>query len=131
MKAFEIEFDYYQYPKGIENLKDFADYLNKSESRFIELVRFNEDNCRAPYFISEETEVVYLNVSQIKYIHEVEITVLPKSEYECRLKKVVEEKCVLCSQYDEDSQGDNLIGHRCNINLDGDCPFFEKSEEKL
>lgn len=128
MKAIEIEYDYYQYPKGITSLRQFADYLNNSNLKFIEIVRFIDDNCKEPYFISEETETVYLNVSQIKYIREVEITVLPKIEYERRLKKIVAEKCTSCSEYDEDSQGDNLKGHRCNINLDGFCPFYEKSE---
>ncbi len=128
MKAIEIEYEYYQYPDGITNLKQFAEYLNNSNLQFIELVRFIDDNCREPYFISEETEIVYLNISHIKCIRELEITVLPRAEYECRLEKIVEEKCTLCSNYHGGSKDENLEGHRSNINLDGNCPFYEKSE---
>ncbi len=46
MKAIEIEYEYYQYPDGITNLKQFAEYLNNSNLQFIELVRFIDDNCR-------------------------------------------------------------------------------------
>lgn len=101
MKAIEIEYEYYQYPDGITNLKQFAEYLNNSNLQFIELVRFIDDNCREP---------------------------LTRAEYECRLEKIVEEKCTFCSNYHGGSKDENLEGHRSNINLDGNCPFYEKSE---
>lgn len=128
MKIIEIDYAYYSYPKGITNIKQFVDFLNNNYNSFIELSQFITDNCGYPYFISEDVKTVYMNVSAIKNVSEDEITVLSREEYETRLLQVVKEKCVDCVHYEEDMQGDNLIGHREKLTLDGECWGYEKKE---
>ena len=39
------------------------------------------------------------------------------------MKALYFDVCRYCANYDEDSIGDNLKGHRDKINLDGECIF--------
>ena len=124
MKALKISWNCYSYPDGCNSLEAFANILNQNYHSFIKLRRFNDENCAFPYFIEDECEDVYLNVANINNLEEVDITVLPKYEYEERLKKVVGTVCVNCANYEEDNVGDNLEGHRDQINLDGKCNSY-------
>lgn len=128
MKVLRIDYEYYQYPEGIDSFSDFLQYLNENYAKFIPFVHFLEDNCIQPYFVQEDVRTVYLNISRINAVSEAEVTVLSRKEYDERLKKVVASKCVGCAKYEEDSQGDNLKGHRDHISLDGECIFYEKVE---
>lgn len=129
MKVLFIDYDYFNYPEGITCIKDFVDYANKNYNSFIELTKFNTENCTFPYLVENETTQVYLNIARLNEIREEEATILTRLEYDARLKKVVEEKCVDCVHYKEELNGDNLVGHRSRISLDGKCFGFEKKED--
>lgn len=129
MKVLKADYEYYYYPEEIDNFSDLLQYLNDNYNKFIPLVHFLEDNCLAPYFVQEDVTKVYLNVGQINLINEEEVTVLSRKEYDERLKKVIASKCVGCTRYEEDSQGEDLKDHRNNISLDGECSFYEKIEQ--
>lgn len=120
---------YCEYPDGINSIETFVKYMNENYNSFIKLVRYKLDNCVEPYFIAEEKETVYLNVSSLVSVSEFECTVLPKEEYERRLQAVVSEKCVHCQNYVECEDGDNLMNHRDTISLDGKCCMFEPKED--
>ncbi|MGN0493809.1 MAG: hypothetical protein ACI4F7_09190 [Acutalibacteraceae bacterium] len=126
MKLLEIDYDYYQYPQGITSLPDFAKMLNENYQSFISLVQYQTENCVFPYFIAEDTKTVYINIAEIEKVTETEATILPRGEYDSRLKKIVKEKCTDCVYYEE---GDNLEGHREKMSLDGLCSLYEKKED--
>lgn len=128
MKILEIDYDYYCYPQNISNIEDFIKYANGNYNSFIKLTRFETENCVFPYFIEEDTKEVYVNIATMKNITEEEVTVLCRKEYDARLEAVVKSKCINCANYKEDSEGDNLIGHRGKMSLDGKCYGFEKKE---
>lgn len=128
MKALKLDYDFYCYPKGMTCAEDFVAYATEHYNSFIKLERFDTENCVNPYFIEEDREIVYLNIARIEQVQEVEITVLPRIEYEARLAAVVEEKCVNCIHYEDDSYGDNMKGHRDKLSLDGECWGFERKE---
>lgn len=127
MKILEIDFDYYQYPENIKCIDEFIKYVTDNYNSFIPLVQYQTENCAFPYLIAEEVKTVYVNVSRIEKIYEEESTVIStRKEYDARLQKIVDEKCTNCAHYEEDSEGDNLSGHREKLTLDGTCWMFEK-----
>lgn len=85
------------------------------------------DNCVYPFFIREEIECKFLNVSLINNVSDSkkDIMVLSKAEYEHRLNELVDKKCIDCVNYSEDID-DNLSGHRNWLCLDGTCNSYEK-----
>ncbi len=128
MKILNIDYDFFKYPDGINSIDEFIDYLEDSDSYFIKLTQLVADNCRFPYFVEEDVKELYLGIPNITKIIEVQATILPRAEYEERLKKIVAEKCVHCENYTEDCEGDNLKGHRDTITLDGDCYIFREKK---
>ncbi len=125
MKILEIDYDYYYYPQGIFCIEEFIAYANKHYNTFIKLTRFETENCAFPYFISEETKQVYVNIATMEKISEAEVTVLCRLDYDIRLEQVVKQKCIDCVHYEEDNEGDNLKGHREKLSLDGECWGYE------
>ena len=128
MKALKIEYDFYYYPPGCNSIDEFINYLNQNYNSFIPMTHLIEEKCREPYFIQEDVETTYLNIAQIKEVNEVEIAVLSRKEYLERLKAVVNSKCVHCKSFIDDG-GEDVQSHSGNINLDGECIFFEKAED--
>ncbi len=129
MKIVSIGYDYYELPNGIGSLEDFIKFIERQKGIFIKLKQFQTDECVFPYLVAEDVKDVYLNISKMDIISEEDATILTRVEYDCRLKKVVAEKCIHCSRYSEDCECDNLDGHRGTISLDGFCTLFDKVEE--
>ncbi len=131
MKALSLDYRYFVYPEGISSLEQFIDYANKHFNEFIKLTELCTENCREPYFIKEDIKTVYINLSTVESIDEIEIkAIISKAEYTERLKKIVAEKCVHCTNYTELADPDkNLGGHWNNISLDGECYGFNLKEE--
>lgn len=128
MKALKINAQFFYYPPECNNINEFINFLNQNYNSFIPLTQLIEENCVEPYFIKGCTLNVYLNVAQIYRVNEVEITVLTQEEYNQRLKDVVYSKCVHCKSFIDDG-GYDIESHSGNINLDGECIFFEKAED--
>lgn len=128
MKILEIDYDYYYYPQGVFCIEDFIAYANEHYNTFIRLMRFETENCAFPYFISEETKLVYVNIATMEKISETEVTVLCRMDYDIRLKQAVKQKCIDCVHYEEDTEGDDLKGHREKLSLDGDCWGYEQKK---
>lgn len=126
MKLLEIDYDFYQFPQGITNVKDFVEYISDKYNSFIPMVQYQTENCVFPYLIAEEVKEVYINVSKIDKIYEVESTVLCRKDYDSQLDRVVKEKCIDCIHYEEDDEDNNLTGHREKMSLDGVCWGYEK-----
>jgi hypothetical protein len=129
MKALWIDYSVYDYPDGCENIDDFIIKANNNYNSFNKVRRYKDDSCCEPYYIAEDTEEVYLNVSHIQEIRECQIQVLSKEEYRKRLTEIVASKCVHCSNYRDHAGDENLEGHWTNINLDGKCNMYEPEKE--
>lgn len=129
MKVLNIDYDFYQFPDEISTIEEFVKHITENYHSFIQLVQFQTENCNFPYFIKEDTKTVYLNISQIEHISEADATVLCRLDYDSRLERVVQEKCIDCVHYDEDSNSDNLKGHRDKLSLDGECWGYEKKTD--
>ena len=121
---------YCKFPKGINNITEFIEFLNENYHSFIELEFLIEEGCVAPFYIEEDLKIEkqYWNPSNIRLVKKAEASILRRWEYEEKLKKVVSEKCVDCVHYQEDAEGDNLKGHREKISLDGECWGYEKKD---
>ena len=121
---------YCEFPKGINNITEFIEFLNENYHSFVELEFLIEEGCVAPFYIEEDLKIEkqYWNPSNIRLVKEAEASILRRWEYEEKLKKVVSEKCVDCVHYQEDAEGDNLKGHREKISLDGECWGYEKKD---
>ena len=121
---------YCKFPKGINNITEFIEFLNENYHSFVELEFLTEEGCVAPFFIEDDLKIEkqYWNPSNIRLVKEAEASILRRWEYEEKLKKVVSEKCVDCVHYQEDAEGDNLKGHREKISLDGECWGYEKKD---
>lgn len=128
MKLLEIDCRYYKFPAGVNTLEDFISYLSDKYNSFIPMDQYQTDNCVFPYFILDDVKTVYINVSQIDIISETEGEVLSREEYDCRLDRVVRERCVDCVFYEEATEKELLEGHRNMISLDGECIRYEKKQ---
>ena len=117
---------YCKFPQGINTVSEFITYLNTHYPSFLELEFYIEQNCVAPYFISDATEIQYINTEHIRLVKEEEIFILSQKEYDEKLKKVISEKCIHCAHYNEDICEQDFTSHSEHINLDGDCYAFEK-----
>ena len=127
MQVLMIDYGCYEFPQNISTLEDFILYANRNYHSFVPLVQYQTDNCTFPYLIAEETKTVYVNFANMQQIHTEEVTIIPtRKEYDDKLKRVVQEKCIDCIHYEEDTNGDNLSGHREKITLDGECWGYEK-----
>ena len=130
MKILQIDYNFYYFPKNMSCIAEFIEYVNKNYNSFIELTRFETDNCVFPYLIKEETDQFYINIATMASVKEVDATVLCRAEYDARLEQVVKKKCVDCVYYEEDMEGDNLTGHREKLSLDGECFGYRKNKSK-
>ena len=122
---------YFKFPEGINDIKGFIEFINKNYHSFSELELFIDEGCVAPFFIEEDlkTETQYWNPSNIRQIQESEITILRRYDYEEKLKKVIQERCVHCIHYSEDLCQEDFKSHIENINLNGKCYGFEGKTE--
>ena len=127
MKLLEIDRDYFAFPEGMESVEEFIEFVNNNGNKFIKMTRYNEEYCVAPNFIEEDKKTVYVNFSEVNFIEEIDGNVLPRAEYERRLRKVVLEKCLDCVNFEGDP--DNLDGHYQRLRLDGHCWGYRKKSE--
>ena len=121
MKALRLDWRFCKYPPGIKTKEEFIGYINTQIHTFLRLEMFDRENCAFPYFIEEDVKTIFVNMSQIHDIEEMDIKVLPKAEYDKRLAECIENVCRYCTHYEENMTVDNMKGHRNSINLDGEC----------
>lgn len=127
MQILNIDGSYYQFPETLSTIEAFILYANEHYHSFMPLRQYQTDNCVFPYLIEEETKTVYVNVARMEQLYTEEVTIIPTREaYDKQLKQVVQEKCLDCIHYKEDTDGDNLVGHRDSLSLDGECWMYEK-----
>lgn len=127
MKILKIDSEHYAFPEGIKTVEEFVEFVNNSSQKFIKMTMYSDMNCVAPYFIEEDKKTVYVNFGQVTWIEEIDGEVLPRIDYECRLRQVVREKCLDCVNFQGDP--DNLDGHYERLCLDGRCWSYEKRDE--
>ncbi len=122
---------YCKFPGDINDIRAFIDFLTKNMNTFVELETIVEKGCVAPYFIEEDfqTEIQYWNPTSIRLVKEGEISILRRWEYEEQLKKVIQDKCVHCVSYTEDTCEGDYKTHIENIDLDGNCYGFERKKD--
>lgn len=119
-----------KFPAGINNIKEFIEFLNKNYHSFVELEFLTEKGCVAPFYIEEDlkTEKQYWNTLHIRLVKEAEAYILRRCEYEEKLKKVIAEKCVHCVNYSEDVCEEDFKSHSEHIDLNGECYSYEKKK---
>lgn len=49
--------NYCKYPDGINNIKDFIEFLNKNFNSFFEVECLVEEGCVAPFYIEEDLKI--------------------------------------------------------------------------
>ena len=118
IKLLQLDSNYYRFPEGIKTADEFAEYANNSGQKFVKLTLYSGEHSVEPYFIEEDKRTIWVNLSQITYIEEIDGEVLPRIDYECRLRQVVREKSLVC------------VNFRSNPDdLDGRCWNYEKRDE--
>ena len=108
-KLLQLDTNYYRFPEGIKTADEFAKFANNSSQKFVKLTMYDWEHCLEPYFIEEDKKTVWVNLSKIFFIEEIDGEVLPRVDYERRLREVVRQKCLDCVYFQGDP--DNLDGH--------------------
>lgn len=126
MKLLEIDYNYYSFPDGIDSLEAFIEYANQHYHSFVKMKIYEENKCVFPHLIEDEYKEVYVNIGQADKISEVEVTLLPRKEYDRRLLEVVKKKCVSCEHFTGIELDDAT---REKLSLDGECFRYEKKED--
>lgn len=127
-KLLQIDTSYFEFPNGMKTLEEFIHFVNDSGSKFIKMTMCSEEHCVSPYFIAEDEKTVYVNFSEVNFIEEIDGEVMPRLDYECRLRQAVREKCLDCVYFKGDP--DNLDGHYERLSLDGHCWGYEKNADE-
>ena len=127
IKLLQLDSNYYRFPEGINTADEFAEYANNSGQKFVKLTLYSGEHSVEPYFIEEDKRTIWVNLSQITYIEEIDGEVLSRIDYERRLRQVVRQKCLDCVNFQGDP--DNLDGHYERLCLDGRCWGYEKRDE--
>ena len=129
--AFVNNVQYCKFPEGISNIEEFIKCLNGNYHSFVELEMLVEEGCVAPFFIEEDLKIEkqYWNPSAIRNIKESEVFILPRWEYEEKLRKVIAEKCVHCVYYSENKCEEDDISHIEHIDLNGKCYGYENKKQ--
>ncbi len=127
-KLLQLDTNYYRFPEGIKSADEFAQLANdENNQKFVKLTMYSEQHCMEPYFIEEDKKTIWVNLSQITYIEEIDGEVLSRIDYDNRLRQVVRQKCLDCVNFKGDP--DNLDGHYERLCLDGRCWSYEKRDE--
>ncbi len=121
---------YCKFPEGVDNIKEFIEFLNNNYNSLVELEFFVEEGCVAPFYIEEDLKIEkqYWNPSRIRLVKESEALILRRFEYEEKLEKVIKEKCVHCINYSEDACEQDFKSHFEHIDLNGECWGYEKKK---
>lgn len=127
MKLLQVDYDYYKFPDGIENIEEFVEFVNSGGQQFIKMTKLCDDHCVPPYFIEEDQKTVYVNFLQYNTIEEVSGKVMLRIEYERKLRDIVQQKCLDCANFEGDP--DDLSGHYSKLCLDGTCWAYKKCGE--
>ena len=126
IKLLQLDSNHYRFPEGINTADEFAEYANHSGQKFVKLTLYSGEHSMEPYFIEEDKRTIWVNLSQITYIEEIDGEVLSRIDYERRLRQVVRQKCLDCVNFQGDP--DNLDGHYERLCLDGRCWSYEKRD---
>ena len=126
-KLLQLDTNYYRFPEGIKTADEFAKFANNSSQKFVKLTMYDWEHCLEPYFIEEDKKTVWVNLSKIFFIEEIDGEVLPRVDYERKLREVVRQKCLDCVYFQGDP--DNLDGHYERLCLDGSCCSYKKRDE--
>ena len=127
MKLLQLDTNYYRFQEGIKNAEEFAEFANNCGQKFVKMTMYSEEHCMEPYFIEEDKKTVWVNLSQITFIEEINGKVMLRVEYERKLREVVRQRCLDCVYFKGDP--DNLDGHYDRLRLDGHCWGYEKKIE--
>ena len=127
MKLLQLDTNYYRFPEGIKTAEEFAEFANNCSQKFVRMTMYSEEHCMEPYFIEEDKKTVWVNLSQITFIEEINGKIMLRVEYERKLREVVRQKCLDCVYFKGDP--DNLDGHYDRLRLDGHCWGYEKKAE--
>lgn len=128
MKALKIDCEIYCFPSEIGSIEDLIAFLHQNYHQFVPFTRYVQEHCVEPFFIQEDTETVYLNVAHIDEISETEITVLPRMEFNRRLREATKRKCLHCQEYLSSCDPDDIESYADKLSLDGRCDYFEEDD---
>lgn len=121
--------EHYLYPNGVNSIDEFAEYLEKNNTKFLKLRRLFEKNCVAPYYIFEEISEVYVSTGLIDEFYEEEVVVLDEKEYNKMLENIKKKLCYKC-----EDRGECLTSpkqdFREKICLDGSCDEFCEEDDE-
>jgi len=136
-KVLQLWHECYLFPDSITNIDDFLKWVNVQEEQFVPLKslrRFADDEsgnqCAFPYFIEDFVREEYLNFARVEKIAEIEVIILPREEYDKRIKLAFEEKCVNCINYSKDKKDCTLSPYRGYLSPDGNCFDYEENVEE-
>ena len=92
MKLLQLDTNYYRFPEGIKTAEEFAEFANNCGQKFVKMTMYSEEHCMEPYFIEEDKKTVWVNLSQITFIEEINGKVMLRVEYERKLREVVRQR---------------------------------------
>ena len=125
MKVLNIDGEYFLYPKDVENVDEFAVFLDESMRKFIKIRKLFEKDCVRPYSVLEEIKEVHLSVQNITEFFDEEVVILNRDEYEKMLNNVKAKLCSKCDEHDECLKNNDYKEKLC---LDCTCCDFYKED---
>lgn len=120
--------EYYLFPSVFPDENAFVECLSQNACSFIELTKLSEyirwPQACFPYFINEDCRVCRVKIGLGAEIEFVEVILLPRKDYNERLKKIFNEKCFTC-RFSNNWHIEELEHGGHNLNL-GKCDMYQK-----
>lgn len=124
-----LKTEYYLFPTSFPDETSFIEFISQDTCSYIELTKLSEyvrwPQACFPYYINEDCRICKIKIGLGAEIEFVEVTLLPRKEYNDRLANIFNEKCYTC-RYSNNWHIEVLEHGGNNINLDGKCDMYQK-----
>lgn len=125
----DFDTEYYLFPSDFPDEETFIEYLSQNSYSYIKLTKLSDyirwPRALFPYFINEDCRICNVKINKGAEIEFVEVTLIPRKEYNDRYVTIFNEKCFTCKS-SRDWHIEVFEGGGSNLNLDGECSGYQK-----
>ncbi len=124
MKALMIDCEYFYYPEDVNDFSSLQNFINDHYNSFVKMTKLSCDRTVPPFFVKEYAKDVYINLSEISTIEEVNINLMTKEDYKTSLNNAIDEVCVSCDNFVSQKKRCECGEIQENLCLNGKCELF-------
>ncbi len=119
LDAFYYEYDYYLFPADVTDVDGLKRYVRRNGTS-VHVRKLGQDKCRPPYFADNSVVDSVIENIDTRFVFPVRVFLMPRDEYDRRLRETVEKQCSSCYRYNCDPA--SIDDYYTETMLFEDCP---------